>query len=514
MLSREFRRLRDKKKEKTETIVDKKRESHPFLYAFSVVILVIIVVTFVGTPAIRSGSMGGRISFGSYKGKPIEYYPGNYFSQQKDLLAEQLRQAGEKEDLEVQAYKVWRGAFDQAVFHTAMMVEAGQAGVWVSEDRVDKALIQSGPYTLDGKFSEEKYRSASAAERFATRKLFREQLIQEQFLQDVFSGERTSGKEKGFFKEMMSLERRFSLASFPFSGYPEAEVLSYARDNRERFSKIKVSRILIKSSEADAGEVLKKLKARNSTFEELARAHSKDAYAEKGGDMGWRYFYDLQNDFESPQPVQAILKLKEGELSPVLKTRYGWTIFRCDSQAVELDQAAPEAVKTVKDYLMRYEKGKVEDYFQKQAQGFAVLAREKGFLEACKRQSLTPVATDFFPINYQTLFFLTPARAKDPSTNLSQASFSQDFFEAAFSLKPDQISDAVLLEDQVVVLKLDEERKTPEDQLALADDYFRYFAGQGLQADLQNILLNSENLVDNFNAAFYEHIFPKPQAKE
>ncbi|MCK4778113.1 MAG: SurA N-terminal domain-containing protein, partial [Actinomycetia bacterium] len=313
MPSREFRRASRKKNEKTSTRIEKKRKGHPFLYAFSVVLLVVIVVTFIGGPLISRRGGRGSISFGSYKGKPIDYYPGNYFSRQKDIIAEQVRQAGETDNLEVQVYQIWRKAFDQTLVHTAVLLEAGKSGLWASEDRIDKALIKSGPYTVNGKFSEERYQNTPGAERFATRKLFREQIIHEQYLGDVLEMQHLSKGEKQFFKEMADVQRKFSFIHYSFSDFPKEEIYSYGEENKELFKKIKLSRILIKSSQKEAEEIKKKLEERISSFEELARAHSKDMYAEKGGDMGWRFFYDLEIDFDSIDPVETIFQLKEGE---------------------------------------------------------------------------------------------------------------------------------------------------------------------------------------------------------
>ena len=132
MPSREMRRATRRHHQKDGSIAQKKREMHPFLYAFSVVVLVIIVVTFILAPATRG--TGGRSSFifGYYKGKPIEYVPDNYFSRRKDAVADQLRQSGDQGDVAAKAYQVWRTAFDQTVLHTAILTEAEAGGLWIT----------------------------------------------------------------------------------------------------------------------------------------------------------------------------------------------------------------------------------------------------------------------------------------------------------------------------------------------------------------------------------------------
>jgi parvulin-like peptidyl-prolyl isomerase len=504
-----MRRATRKRKQKDANTAEKRRETHPFLYAFSVVILIVIVVTFLGGPAISRAGGGGRIIFGYYKDKPIEFFPGNFFSQRKDIIADQLRQGGEQDDLEVQAYQVWRTAFDQTVLHTAILTETEQSGVWISEDKVDETLITSGPYMIDGTFSEERYNATSSTDKMTYRKLYREQLIHEQYLEDTFQAKRESAKEKQFLANMVAEQRRFSLVSFPFDDYPEEEIEAFAEQNQDRFRRIKLSRILIKSNEREAREVRNKLIDRTGSFDELARAHSKDIYAEKGGDMGWRYYYDLEADFEDSDPVQTIFQLQETEISPVLESRFGWVIYRCDTPALEPDFDLEETVQIVRDYVMRYEKGMVEDYVLSQAESFRERIEDVGFLGATLETDYSVGFTDYFPLNYQSYYFLSPVRSSLEQVNLSAAAFSEDFFIQAFSLAPGEVSSPILLDDQVIVLRLDDVREPPEREMELLEDYHTYYAQQSLEQDLQNVLLNPDYIQDDFDQTFYEYVFPR-----
>ncbi len=509
MPSREMRRATRRHQQKDGNVVSKKRETHPFLYAFSVVLLVVIVVTFIGGPAISRSGGGGRIIFGYYKNVPIEFFPDNYFSQRKDAIADQLHQSGEQEDLAVQAYQVWRTAFDQTVLHTAIMTEGEDSDLWISEDRVNEALIQRGPYTIDGTFSVERYNATPSARKMTYKKLYRETLIHEQFLEDIFQGLRESPQERQFLGQMVDEQRRFSLVSFPFDTYPEEQIESYAEENRERFRRIKLSRILIKSNEREASEIRNKLVDRTGSFEELARAHSADIYAEKGGDMGWHYYYDLEADFEDSAPVETIFQLEETEISPVLESRFGWVIFRCDTPAVEPDFDVEETRQVVRDYVMRYEKGIVEDYTMSLAESFRQRVEDVGFLGATLEENYSVGLTDYFPVNYQSYYYLSPVRSPLEQINLASASYSEEFFLQAFSLAQGEVSSPILLDDQVVVLRLDDVREAPQRERDLMDDYYTYYAQQSVEQDLQNVLLDPDYIQDNFDQTFYEYVFPR-----
>ncbi len=88
--------------------------------------------------------------------------------------------------------------------------------------------------------------------------------------------------------------------------------------------------ILIKTneitSEADARNRLLQLKERIDNgvkFDELARLHSEDASASKGGDLGWINPGDTVPDFE-----KAMNALQPGEVSAPIQSPFGWHLIQ------------------------------------------------------------------------------------------------------------------------------------------------------------------------------------------
>lgn len=87
--------------------------------------------------------------------------------------------------------------------------------------------------------------------------------------------------------------------------------------------------ILIKANEAvsesEARNRLRTLKERldnNANFAELARVHSEDASASKGGDLGWLSPGDTVPEFE-----RAMNVLKPGEVSDPVQSPFGWHLI-------------------------------------------------------------------------------------------------------------------------------------------------------------------------------------------
>lgn len=92
----------------------------------------------------------------------------------------------------------------------------------------------------------------------------------------------------------------------------------------------KVRHILIKPSEIlsddEARHKLDILKDRldhGGDFAELARTHSNDPSAAKGGDLGWLYPGDTVPEFE-----RAMNALKPGEISAPVHTQFGWHLIQ------------------------------------------------------------------------------------------------------------------------------------------------------------------------------------------
>ena len=508
MQSRDIRRLSRKQKEPAEQEKSKSKRN-PLLYWFSVAILVIIVVSFIGGPIVsRMGSSRGSLVFGTYDGREIRYVPGNYLARQYDSVAQYIRATDQSGDFYTQAYQAWRTAFDQTVFHTATLVESEESDLWVSDDKVGDSLIEYGPYTVGGLFDQSVYAATSKAERTRNVRLRRDELTQAQYLQDLFSRNLQSSVEKEFILGMAAAERRFSFVYWDFSDFPEERLLAYARENDERFRRAKLSRITITSSESEAQRVREMAVDGTSSFDDLARSFSKGFYADKGGDMGWQYYHQIRILFNEDDPANTVFDLRQDDISPVYLSGTSWVFFRCDSESITPDLEDPEVLEDVRSYIEINELGVIEEYFISEAEAFRDTAQTDGFVEASIEQGLfPPKETDFFPINYGGAFFQKPLQvAGDEPDLLASASYNEEFYEKMFSLETGAVSEPILLTERIVVAKVLEEREAPlEDTEALAGT-LESWSSSYLDRDLRRIIVDSERLVDNFQETFTTQI--------
>jgi parvulin-like peptidyl-prolyl isomerase len=504
-----FGKKNQEKQKPAKSQGDEKQHRSPrntALYIGSVIILVIVVVTFIGGPAVGSAVGGAnRVVFGEYDGTEIAFVPGNYFARQYEILAEQARDAGDTESFELQLRSVWRQAFNRTVFHTAVMAEAEESGMTVSERRIDRQVAQSPRFQENGRFSAEAYQRASSTEKFQLRNYLRQTLIYDQFISDKISNLRHSEAELDFFKSMNSPERQFQFARFAFSDYPTEEVVSYGEENSFRFQNITLSSITVTSSEQDAESILQQYEERTASFEDLARTHSRDMFAEDGGAMGETYYYELERDFEDTDVLSDVFALEAGEVSGVLETTFGWVIYRAEEAAEQPDFTDPEMVETVRSYLNSFERGRVEDFMRERAQEFAAQARQDGFEDAAAEFNIEPILTGFFPINYGNAPFFSPVQTDD-GNQISNAAFRDTFFEAGFSLEQDEVSEPVVLRDFIAVLTLVEERTPDEESLDFVESYFPFVLQQYQAEEVERTTLDQDKLVDNFSRTFNQYV--------
>jgi peptidyl-prolyl cis-trans isomerase C len=104
----------------------------------------------------------------------------------------------------------------------------------------------------------------------------------------------------------------------------DAEMKKFYDENKDKFKagdQVKASHILVKS-EKEAEDILAQLKG-GAKFDELAKKFSTDTTAAKGGDLGW-----FPKGAMVPEFDKVAFGLKEGEMSGIVKTQFGFHIIK------------------------------------------------------------------------------------------------------------------------------------------------------------------------------------------
>lgn len=490
-------------KENSEKLTDqeKKNQKHPVLYIFSVILLVVIAVTFIGGPVVDDAVSGGvsSISFGSYGNDEIEFAPGNYFSQQRELLGQQVRET-DTANWKWEMYRVWRGAFERTVVHVGMLAEVEANNTYITNDRLNTLIIENGPYQEDGEFSVEIYENTPANQRESIRRDFKENILKEYYLSDYLYGNKTAPAEHDYTFGICGNERSVQIVLFPFDRLAQEDVNKYAKENGELFRKINISKITL-NSESDAKKVLEMVKKSPDTFADTAKAQSVDVFAENGGEMGSVFCYTLRGEIDDAD-ADAVFALGANQVSEIIRSGSSYVIYRCNSPAVEADLTDSDVVSAVKTYIARYERGMVEDKAMAAAQKFTADCSKDGIYAAAAAAGVTVYETEPFVVNYGALNYFKGVRVTQGELDLRSAQYNKDFFIQAFSIKGNEVSKPVILNNGVVVMKLVAESAPDASFTEVVKTYGPQIDAQYAENDIAVHFLKSGKLKDNFQSTF------------
>jgi len=448
---------------------------------------------------------GGRqMVFGSYAGEEIRYQPGNFFARQYEAIAQSIRDSGQTADLDLQLRIAWREAFNRTVLHTAILHHAEEAGMNVSSQRVDELIASDPRFQTNGRFDPAAYERIGSQERFSLRNFHRESAIFDQFISDVFAGAQTADAERAFVAAMSGPERSFNVVRFPFSEFPDAQVRMYAEENAQLFRELDLAVVTL-ANEEEAQQIREQALEPGNPIGNLARTYSRDLYADQDGEIGGIYAYELQQEMINPDDIQLLLELDAGDVSEPIETTAGWAFYEALTPSEPADLSEEETLQAVRSYLQNFEQGRIQDYVQAEAQRFAEEAQQSGlasFADSADRDVLT---TPFFPINYGNLqLFGRMESSQIPE--LSDAAFRESFFQTAFSLQEDEVSEPVALRRSALVMQLREERPARDADVEFIEQYYDTLLREFRADAIESAFINDDLFQDNFAQAFNRYV--------
>jgi parvulin-like peptidyl-prolyl isomerase len=136
------------------------------------------------------------------------------------------------------------------------------------------------------------------------------------------------------------------------------ELIRYFNSHGDEFlagERIRALHIVVETEEEARG-VFKDARSGKKDFSDLARRFSVGAEKASGGDIG--YFEPDQ----MPEEFEPIIKLNKGETSNIIRTPYGYHIFKIVDKLPKQKRSFQEAKKSIYDKLLRERQ---EEEFQK-----------------------------------------------------------------------------------------------------------------------------------------------------
>jgi len=508
-----------KEKDSSSSEIAKKFKQHPGIYIGSVIILILVVVTFVGGDFLSGGRRyvrkgGADIIFGYYDKVPISWVPGNTLSQYYERIFNNFRAQGYDPNDRWVNYYVWKQAYEGAVTHTAIMQILNKSGYTASEKAVNKKIVQLPQFQDNGRFSIILYNKMSDSAHLTLWRQQQEEIAMNMFFSDYFTL-LTPKTEAQFIANMSSPQRSFDFTLFNVDDYPESEYISFAKDNSKMFNSIQLSKITISSSEREAKKILETIKDGTATFEDAAKAQSKDNYAERGGDMGIRYCYEIDDEIPNIDDREAVYSLGKGELSGVITITDGWVFFRAENELTQADFEDSAVMDKVREYVKDRERGRMENWAIEQANEFISEAKKSGYANAARLKNLSINSFGPIPLNYGGVDLFTAIESLTinglDKMDLNGLSKNENFWKTTFTTPLNTPCQPLVEGNKVYVFYATEEIEVEESSKETiasnySEQFLQYIADQSLQRYFIRPIEKNGKLKDNFNET-YSSIF-------
>ncbi len=212
----------------------------------------------------------------------------------------------------------WDEALDQLIEKKVMLQEARSRGINVTDLEVEEAIRQ-----MKGDYSDEAFAKLLQDEGMSLERWKAE--LTENLLVDKFMATVTEG----------------------LTDVTDAQIKAYYEQHRKDYAKkseVRARQIVV-STEPEANAVREQL-LNGVDFASLAREKSISPDGENGGDLG---FF---SEGEMPEDFAITFKLRLNEISPVVKSPYGYHIFRVEAKRPPRTQTLREVRDSIQQALL------------------------------------------------------------------------------------------------------------------------------------------------------------------
>ena len=472
----------------------------------SVIILVLAAISFIFIPAMVQSGGPEVPPFGYYNKKPIQYKQGTYFANLVQMYSEREG----VENRQSAYFDVFNQAFNDAVLYEAFTQAVDATGYVPPTGLVDRNML---PYFYDekGVYSKRLFNETPDSVKIELRDSIESSLVYLRYVEDLFGsttdkvgdyqmyGLKTASAEEPFIQAMGENQRTFQIVSFDMDNYPAEQVAMWGKNNADLFTRHDLSVITLADKTA-ADNLLKQLQSNEILFEDAVTEMSRNYYSGTDGKLTNAYRYQINNIVTAEADLATITALGQGELSGVIATSNGYSIFRGDGEAVAADFEDTVMLDAVHSYMKSYENGIIETYYLDLAQDFWNMANTAGIAEASRQFDVTPASVGPFPLNYGNSPLFDSVSSSDEA--LTGAASNENFMKTAFSMQVGEISSPMVLNNAVVLLMLTEETTVPAEENA---ELFASYVNQFDQSAVQNAAMTSDKLQNDFLTVFFQY---------
>ena len=481
------------------------------LYTFGAsIILIICFIAFVLPSSLsRVADKQEGLVFGTYKGKKISYEYGSDFTEFLSQYANMIRNQGQ-EITQQNQYQLYNYAFNSTVIKYQQEEALKKAGYEVPQDSIN-LKIKNYFTDSEGKFSMKAYKQADPSYIEQITNSIQESLYTGRYYDDNFGstetfgsnhlfGLKTSKAETDFLNNFGTEKRAFKMITFNTSDYPAEEKEKYGRANPQKFTKYDMSIITVDTEDL-AKKVLARMEKGQITFEDAITEYSEKSYSDSDGKLSNNSWYQIKNILQNDEDVAKVTDIQKDEMSPVLQTLIGWSIFKKTGDDTAPDFSNEDTVTDVGNYIGIYENAVVEDYFSDVAKKFVSEAKASDVDTVATNYSMATVETlAAFPLNYGSSSIYD---TMDTNTirALATADKNEDFLAKAFTVKLNEYTDPIILSGSVVVLQCTSIESVEDKEAKTFDSTIMDYD----QASSQAVVFQSPDLVNNFINVYFDN---------
>lgn len=470
---------------------NKKNDRKLGVFIGSLLILLVVVISFILAPALGDMAQGdmGDIEFGSYGKEKIT------FSRLRDTpFQREIAQMTRSSQSGMADYRTVKAAYNSTVTKAAAIDAFNSSGYKITKKQIDDEVLKSAVYNENGSFSTVLFKNTSEGRKQEIRNEIERGLKIRTWMDNTMIQQKRSKGYMDFISSLSNNKRNFKYATLNFSDYPKELIAEFVDQNSALFTSYDLSRLTVKSKSL-AEKIVSEIESGEATFEEQVESYSIDYTKQSGGKVPTVTFeFDLDITFGKDN-IELFKSMKLGDAPIIVENNDNYILFKLNSDIIEKpDMNDNEITKRVRDYMLNYERGTIEDYFMDKVNnidgnllGLGVEIKETGL----------------FSINYggDSLINTSINRVNSDSI-FTRAVSNENFFEKLFKLEENAISEAIVLGDTISVFQLiDEVNETNE-----TNEYTKYIVNSRL-ADYksrvyEDLVLTSKKFIDNFNTAY------------
>jgi len=492
----------EKGPQKNVKIVSHKKKKVSVGWIFGMAVLILVAISFIAAPAITAivgGSSSQGLNFGSYDGEDIVYAQDSYFYDQYQKFGAEYDGSTENGDLAL--YNIWKSAFDSTVYYVAVSEMADKIGIKTTEKTINDAIISSGYYNVDGKFSKSAYDKTTSEQKASIRSSITRSLAYNNVLSDISSA-LVSNSETEYVLSMANNTRSFDYVVFDYTMYPKEATAQYALTNPQLFYNIDLSIISVESQE-EANSLIEQLNG-GSLFEDVAIESSKDNYAQGGGTIGVVPFYAVKNNFKEAQDATQILNSDENSIIGPFESASGWSIYKLNSTPQAANYTDDDTINMVRSYIANNDESIMDSYLLESANAF-ITSSTSEFVTDAEAAQLEINKVSATAKNIANSQYMSSFNYSDAAGILASAATDTNNMKQLFNTEVGNTIEPIKVDSSYIVVNV----ASQTDDSGMGD-YLRgvypYYAAQQNAADLQYSIMASDKLENNFMTVFIDKI--------